>query len=388
MLKIAITGPSGSGKSTFASFLKGKGAFIAETDVMFESLLNSDMKLVGKISALLNDTFISPRGKYNRACLEKKLTNNPEKLDAYIKIIGPALEKKAEELLIEAIRNNASCFVLVAPVITQCRNKKGRMFDYIISISISKKIQIDRLAKREKTDPHFIEKQIDLDTSESYRHDQADLIIHNDASLLSLASQVKKVHAKLCERPIALPFQKNIFKAKIFLLTKMLVMGGVFSSSLSHGVLLSPCFCPSSTSTSSKVYNTAYLGLQWFFGSDKKIESPQLIIGYKHLKIDSKGDTYGGEISLGLNLFGPEPSSLSKIRAKYVHGKETAQGEISVGYDIYSNKPFVGGGIKMPYTGIGVDLIDLDSLKLQPYIQIDTLKKETKPPPKINVPLT
>lgn len=388
MLKIAITGPSGSGKSTFASFLKGKGAFIAETDVMFESLLNSDMKLVGKISALLNETFINPRGKYNRAYLEKKLTNNPEQLDAYTKIIGPALEKKAEELLIEAIRNNASCFVLVAPVITQCRNKKGRMFDYIISMSISKKIQIDRLEKREKTDPHFIEKQIDLDTSESYRHDQADLIIHNDASLLSLASQVKKVHAKLCERPIALPFQKNIFKAKIFLLTKMLVMGGVFSSSLSHGVLLSPCFCPSSTSTSSKVYNTAYLGLQWFFGSDKKIESPQLIIGYKHLKIDSKGDTYGVDMSLGLNLFGPEPSSLSKIRAKYVHGKETAQGEISVGYDIYSNKPFVGGGIKMPYTGIGVDLIDLDSLKLQPYIQIDTLKKETKPPPKINVPLT
>ena len=242
MLKIAITGPSGSGKSTFASFLKGKGAFIAETDVMFESLLNSDMKLVGKISALLNETFISPRGKYNRAYLERKLTNNPEQLDAYTKIIGPALEKKAEELLIEAIRNNASCFVLVAPVITQCRNKKGRMFDYIISVSISKKIQIDRLAKREKTDPHFIEKQIDLDTSMSYRHDQADAIIHNDASLLSLASQAKKVHAKLCERPIVLPFQKNIFKAKIFLLTKMLVMGGVFSSSLSHGMMLSPYY--------------------------------------------------------------------------------------------------------------------------------------------------
>jgi dephospho-CoA kinase len=327
MLKIAITGPSGSGKTTFASFLKGKGAFIAETDVMFESLLNSDMKLVGKISALLNDTFISPRGKYNRACLEKKLTNNPEKLDAYIKIIGPALEKKAEELLIEAIRNNASFFVLVAPVIMQCRNKKGRMFDYIISMSISKKIQIDRLEKREKTDPHFIEKQIDLDTSESYRHDQADLIIHNDASLLSLASQAKKVHAKLCERLIDLPFQKNIFKAKIFLLTKLLVMGGVFSSSLSHGMLLSPS-TSTSTSTSSKVYNAAYLGLQWCFGSDKKIESPQLIIGYKHLKIDSKGDTYGVDMSLGLNLFGPEPSSLSKIRAKYVHGKETAQGEI------------------------------------------------------------
>ena len=386
MLKIAITGPSGSGKSTFASFLKGKGAFIAETDVMFESLLNSDMKLVGKISALLNETFINPRGKYNRAYLERKLTNNPEQLDAYTKIIGPALEKKAEELLIEAIRNNASCFVLVAPVITQCRNKKGRMFDYIISMNISKKIQIDRLEKREKTDPHFIEKQIDLDTSMSYRHDQADAIIHNDASLLSLASQAKKVHAKLCERPIVLPFQKNIFKAKIFLLTKMLVMGGVFSSSLSHGMMLSPSY--SSTSNSSKVYNTAFLGLQWFFDGDKKIESPQLIIGYKHLKIDSKGDTYGGEMSLGLNLFGPEPSSLSKIRAKYVHGKETAQGEISVGYDIYSNKPFVGGGIKMPYTAIGVDLIDLDSLKLQPYIQIDTLKKETKPPPKINVPLT
>ena len=386
MLKIAITGPSGSGKSTFASFLKGKGAFIAETDVMFESLLNSDMKLVGKISALLNETFINPRGKYNRAYLERKLTNNPEQLDAYTKIIGPALEKKAEELLIEAIRNNASCFVLVAPVITQCRNKKGRMFDYIISMSISKKIQIDRLEKREKTDPHFIEKQIDLDTSMSYRHDQADAIVHNDASLLILASQAKKVHAKLCERPIVLPFQKNIFKAKIFLLTKMLVMGGVFSSSLSHGMMLSDYYSP--TSNSSKVYNTAFLGLQWFFDGDKKIESPQLIIGYKHLKIDSKGDTYGGEMSLGLNLFGPEPSSLSKIRAKYVHGKETAQGEISVGYDIYSNKPFVGGGIKMPYTGIGVDLIDLDSLKLQPYIQIDTLKKETKPPAKINVPLT
>ena len=36
----------------------------------------------------------------------------------------------------------------------------------------------------------------------------------------------------------------------------------------------------------------------------------------------------------------------------------------------------------MPYTGIGVDLIDFDSLKFQPFIQFDTLKKETKPPPK------
>ena len=84
------------------------------------------MKLVGKnYQHCLTRHSSAPRGKYNRAYLERKLTNNPEQLDAYTKIIGPALEKKAEELLIEAIRNNASCFVLVAPVLRNVEIKKG-----------------------------------------------------------------------------------------------------------------------------------------------------------------------------------------------------------------------------------------------------------------------
>ena len=69
----------------------------------------------------------------------------------------------------------------------------------------------------------------------------------------------------------------------------------------------------------------------------------------------------------------------SKLRAKYLNGKENVQGEIGGGYD-FSKGLFTGISVHAPYSNLGVDFLPLAKEKIESYIQIDTIKGNDKPP--------
>ena len=119
----------------------------------------------------------------------------------------------------------------------------------------------------------------------------------------------------------------------------------------------------------------AYAGLKWSLSGGIK---PEAVLGFRHANISSNGDTDGGDISISAKFMdGIQPGQL---RAKYFNGKEDVQGELGGGYD-FTQGIFGGVGIHLPYSNVGLDLFPNAQTKLDPYIQLDTIKGNNKPNP-------
>jgi hypothetical protein len=120
--------------------------------------------------------------------------------------------------------------------------------------------------------------------------------------------------------------------------------------------------------------NRVYAGVKWTLNEGIK---PQAVIGYRHARTESNGDTDGGDVSISAKFI--DGFQLGKLRAKYFNGKEDVQGELGGGYD-FTKGLFAGVGVHAPYSLIGLDLHPfITDNKLEPYIQIDTNKRYKKP---------
>ena len=119
--------------------------------------------------------------------------------------------------------------------------------------------------------------------------------------------------------------------------------------------------------------NRVYAGLKWTLNEGIK---PQAVFGFRHARTESNGNTNGGDISISAKII--DGFQLGKLRAKYFDGKEKVQGEVGGGFD-FTKGLFAGVGVHAPYSLIGLDLHPfVNENKLEPYIQIDTIKKYKK----------
>ena len=149
-----------------------------------------------------------------------------------------------------------------------------------------------------------------------------------------------------------------------------LVFCSIFSSSAFAGA--SWDLIPG-TSGATLTDNRAYAGLKWTLNEGIK---PQAVVGYRHARTESNGDTDGGDLSISAKFI--DGFQFGKLRAKYFNGKEDVQGEVGAGYD-FTKGLFAGVGVHAPYSLIGLDLHPfITENKLEPYIQIDTNKKYKK----------
>lgn len=102
--------------------------------------------------------------------------------------------------------------------------------------------------------------------------------------------------------------------------------------------------------STSKTETRAYAGLNWTLGGGA---TPALVLGAFRTKVDSDGDTQGGNLAFHINLAGGVKPG--KLKLGYLNGKEDIQGELAIGYDFMKNAPLLGLGINAPYVNAGVD---------------------------------
>ena len=120
--------------------------------------------------------------------------------------------------------------------------------------------------------------------------------------------------------------------------------------------------------------NRVYAGLKWTLNEGIK---PQAVLGFRHARTKSNGNTDGGDVSISAKII--DGFQLGKLRAKYFDGKDKVQGEVGGGFD-FTKGLFAGVGVHAPYSLIGLDLHPfINENKLEPYIQIDTIKRYKKP---------
>jgi hypothetical protein len=165
---------------------------------------------------------------------------------------------------------------------------------------------------------------------------------------------------------------------KIKLIKMYVVIASTLGAINSVHAMYDPCLDISGNTagcnvSQSKIHNSVYAALKWTFGEGIK---PEALLGFRHAKTVSNGDTDGGDLSISAKFI--DGFQLSKFRAKYFDGKENVQGEIGGGYD-FNKGLFTGIGVHAPYSNLGIDLLPFAKDKLETFIQIDTIKKNDKP---------
>ncbi len=155
---------------------------------------------------------------------------------------------------------------------------------------------------------------------------------------------------------------------------KILLLLALISSSAFAGAVTSYYSLIPGTNGATLTDDRIYAGVKWTLNEGIK---PQAVVGFRHARTESNGDTDGGDLSISAKFI--DGFQLSKFRVKYFDGKENVQGEVGAGYD-FTKGLFAGVGVHAPYSLIGLDLHPfITDNKLEPYIQIDTNKRYKKP---------
>jgi len=119
--------------------------------------------------------------------------------------------------------------------------------------------------------------------------------------------------------------------------------------------------------------NKLYAGINWQIGLKASFEA---ILGFRSTHTSSSGNITGGDLNIGIPI-NKENFSDFKIKAEYVNGNTTGQGNVGVGY-IFGRDKFLGTiGYNLPYVKIGTDYVFKDGF--EPYLQVNTLDKYKKP---------
>ena len=135
---------------------------------------------------------------------------------------------------------------------------------------------------------------------------------------------------------------------------------------------------PPTFSDAKKTEERVYAGLVWTL-KEKPSYTPDLILGYRSLKVKSNDNVSGGDLSIRMKLEGGV--SFDSTRLVYVGGERDLLGNIGVGYS-NTNSTLLGTlAAQGSYARLGTDY-ELNKNKFVPYLELNTLGN-----PK-NVPLT
>jgi hypothetical protein len=112
-------------------------------------------------------------------------------------------------------------------------------------------------------------------------------------------------------------------------------------------------------------------------GRSTKVLSQKRFVGFRSARINPSSYTNGGDISISAKFI--DKFELGKLRAKYFSGINTAQAELSGGYD-FTKGLFTGVSVNAPYINLGVDyLIKAKESRFEPYAMVNSLGKYHKP---------
>jgi len=129
-------------------------------------------------------------------------------------------------------------------------------------------------------------------------------------------------------------------------------------------------------SDAKKTEDRGYAGLVWTL-KEKPSYTPDLILGYRSLKVKSNDNVSGGDLSIRMKLEGGV--SFDSTRLVYVGGERDLLGNIGVGYS-NPNSTLLGTiAVQGSYARLGTDY-ELNKSKFVPYLELNTLDNPNKVP--------
>ena len=189
---LGLTGKTGAGKSTVSRYLKDKGAYIIDGDIVAREILVDNPILLDTLAKNFGEDILE-NGALNRKKLAEKAFATPEKTALLNSIMHPAINDKIQSEANEAFKTHDVVIVDAAAII---ESGYADTCDKLIVVTAPEEIRKERIMKRDGISEKDALIRINGQKNDEFYEEKADYIIKNYEPFLlenELAELIKNI---------------------------------------------------------------------------------------------------------------------------------------------------------------------------------------------------
>ena len=176
MLTIGLTGKTGAGKTTVASYLKEKGCYIIDGDIIARQITEKGSDVLPILQKAYGDDILDENGVLIRKRLAERAFSTKENTALLNSITHPAIKKRCEKEMAFAESHGYKTAVIDAAAILESDCKD--LCDKIVVVHADKDTRLARILKRDTITKEQAMTRINAQKDDDYYFSQADIIIY------------------------------------------------------------------------------------------------------------------------------------------------------------------------------------------------------------------
>lgn len=185
---LGLTGGIACGKSTISAYLKEFGLPVIDADECSRAVVEKGSIGLEKLTEIFGSKILENDGTLNRKALGQIVFSDSEQLSLLNSVMEPLIREEISRRLNQ--ENNADLVVLDAPLLIEQHYDK--ICDFIMTIDVSKKIQLERLIERDNLSEDKAKSRIESQLSSRERNGFADVVIDSSGTVEQTRKQVIK----------------------------------------------------------------------------------------------------------------------------------------------------------------------------------------------------
>ena len=189
---VGLTGGIASGKSTVSNYFREFGAEVLDANVVAKELSEKEEN-VAKIIEIFGNEILDENGNISRKKMRERAFLEKDKL----KQLNELLHPQVIEVFKNKRENTKEDEIVIFDIPLLFEAGMESLCDTVIVVYISKRVQLERMMKRDRHGIDLAERIIESQMSMSDKIDKADIIINNNCTLEDLKNNVNVVYYNL-----------------------------------------------------------------------------------------------------------------------------------------------------------------------------------------------
>ena len=173
---VGLTGKTGAGKSTISAYLKEKGAYIIDGDIVARNVLVDNAELLEKLREQFGEGILNLDGTLNRRALAKIAFSTSEKTEILNSIMHPAIN---DAIFSEADQAFSSYDVVIVDAAAIIESGFTEKSDFLIVVHAPVETRKERIIKRDGLSDEEADVRINGQKEDEFYLSKADFIFNN-----------------------------------------------------------------------------------------------------------------------------------------------------------------------------------------------------------------